>query len=143
MGCEIRSARLGDNERLSELFGELGYAASPEQVADRMHEPNTQVLVAEQDGEVLGVVVLHVRQPVHRDGPVMRIDALVVTGARRSMGIGEALVRQALAEADRCGATLVEITSKLPRTGARRFYERLGFVVVGHQFKMTLERPTP
>lgn len=47
--------------------------------------------------------------------------------AARGAGVGAALVRAALAEAEALGARTVDLTSGPSRQAAIRLYERLGF----------------
>ena len=51
----------------------------------------------------------------------------------RGAGVGAALNRAALAEAQRRGARTVDLTSRPSREAANRLYQRLGFVAPGHQ----------
>ena len=56
------------------------------------------------------------------------IEDVVVDAATRGRGIGEALVREALALARREGVARVMLTSNATRRAAHRLYERMGFV---------------
>ncbi|WP_237669668.1 GNAT family N-acetyltransferase [Rhodococcus sp. BS-15] len=53
-------------------------------------------------------------------------------------GLGGALIRWAIAEAERRGCALVQLTSDATRTDAHRFYTRLGFVDSHVGYKMAL-----
>ena len=56
------------------------------------------------------------------------IEDVVVDAATRGRGIGEALVREALALARREGVARVMLTSNATRRASHRLYERMGFV---------------
>ena len=56
------------------------------------------------------------------------------------MQIGERLVTEAIARARAAHCGLVQLTSDVSRTGARRFYERLGFEVTHIGMKLALPR---
>lgn len=56
----------------------------------------------------------------------------------RDRGLGAAMMRWAIAEAEGRGCALVQLTSDTARTSAGRFYERLGFVASHAGFKLTL-----
>ncbi|MET8846395.1 GNAT family N-acetyltransferase [Amycolatopsis sp. NPDC004625] len=89
------------------------------------------VLVAEHDGVVAGYVRLGAGFgiPAHRH--VLVLDGLAVDPDRRRLGIAGRLVEAAVAEARRQGARKVTLRVLGPNTGARRVYERCGFVVEG------------
>jgi ribosomal protein S18 acetylase RimI-like enzyme len=55
------------------------------------------------------------------------IEDVVVDGAARGHGVGEALNRAAIAEADARGARTLDLTSRPSREAANRLYQRLGF----------------
>lgn len=78
-------------------------------------EGNGAVLVAEQEGRVLGACVLDARDEARY------IDAIAVRRRRRDQGVGTALVEAA---ADRWPRLVAEFDADL-----RPFYESLGFRV--------------
>ncbi len=55
------------------------------------------------------------------------IEDVVVDGAARGTGAGEALVKAALDRAEAVGAKTVDLTSRPSREAANRLYVRLGF----------------
>jgi ribosomal protein S18 acetylase RimI-like enzyme len=55
------------------------------------------------------------------------IEDVVVDGASRGRGVGEALNRFALDRARTAGAKTVDLTSRPSREAANRLYQRLGF----------------
>jgi ribosomal protein S18 acetylase RimI-like enzyme len=55
------------------------------------------------------------------------IEDVVVDGAARGQGVGEALVRAAIDVAAAAGARTVDLTSRPEREDANRLYLRLGF----------------
>ena len=52
--------------------------------------------------------------------------------------LGQAMLSWAIDEARRRGCALVQLTSDKSRTGAHRFYERLGFVASHEGMKLIL-----
>jgi GNAT superfamily N-acetyltransferase len=126
----IRRAREGDAAALARLIGQLGYDASPGEVAERlsvMESEGRVVLVAELDGEIIGCLSTSVMRVLHRPAPVGRISMMVVDEALRGRGIGAELVRAAEDALATQGCYMVEVTSHERRTEAHRFYERLGY----------------
>jgi GNAT superfamily N-acetyltransferase len=68
----------------------------------------------------------------------MQIEAVRVGSGYRSQGLGEAMIKWAIAEARQRGCRLVQLTSDKRRTSAHRFYDRLGFTRSHEGFKLTL-----
>jgi predicted N-acetyltransferase YhbS len=96
------------------------------------------VLVAERDGAVVGCLSTSVMRVLHRPAPVGRISMMVVDETLRSQGIGAALVRAAESALAAQGCYMVEVTSHVQRTGAHRFYERLGYEKTSVRLAKTL-----
>ncbi len=82
---------------------------------------------------------------------ITSIAGLSLTAARRAQiegvrtradlggqGIGAALIRDAEDRARAAGCTLIQLTSNRSRTGARRFYDRLGFTASHIGYKKSL-----
>ena len=124
-----------DAPRISQMLDQLGWVVPPEDVVTELSaSPSTDVVVAELDGDVVGVVAITTRRQFQRAGILVTIDTLVVDEAHRSQGIGERLVDVAFEVAARSNAQAVEVVSALRRVEARRFYERLGFEVTANYF---------
>jgi ribosomal protein S18 acetylase RimI-like enzyme len=85
----------------------------------------TTVLIARADGRIAGTLSLVVF-PIPT-GIRAWIEDVVVDGAARGQGIGEALTMAALRLAEAAGARTVDLTSRASREAAGRLYERVGF----------------
>ena len=128
----IRSARGTDAEAVGELLEQLGYPQDgPAAVAARIRtwvgDPAGAVYVADDEGDLQGVVAVHVCPFFEREGAWGRIVALVVSERARGRGVGSRLVAAAESFAERHGCVRMEVTSADRRTGAHRFYERHGY----------------
>ena len=126
----LRPATLADAERIAALFTEEGYPAGASAVEARLARfegPDSTVIVADHDGEILGFIALHVVPRFEHDDSFVRIVALVVDSAVRERGVGRVL----MAEAERIGrdraAAFVEITAGHHRPAARHLYDSLGY----------------
>ena len=62
----------------------------------------------------------------------------IIDRNRRGRGVGEALIRYAIAKARSEGCALVQLTTDKSRPDAHRFYERLGFVASHEGMKLDL-----
>jgi N-acetylglutamate synthase-like GNAT family acetyltransferase len=138
MGVLVREARLGDAEAIAPLLAQLDYPASVQQVRARLARlgltGNDTVLVAEQDGQVVGVASLHVSWMIHMDRPTGRLMTLVVDETTRGTGIGRALVDECCTRAEAIHCARLELTSRLAREEAHTFYERVGFEHTAKRF---------
>lgn len=131
MTARIRPAEATDAAALGPLLAQLGYPATAKAVVGRLaallSSARDAVLVAEAEGELLGVLALHWGEMLHLAGPVARIGTLVVSEAARGRGIGALLVREAEALARRQGCTLVELTTGRTRERTHAFYAAQGY----------------
>jgi GNAT superfamily N-acetyltransferase len=140
----LRPARAGDAAALSELFGQLGYPASVEEVRARLETrggASVHSLVAELDGAVGGVINIHLLEPLHEPGRWALVSSLVVRDTLRSSGIGAALLAAAEDLAWDAGCSTIELSSSERRIRAHAFYERQGFEEVRKRF--VKRRPAP
>ena len=81
--------------------------------------------VAESGGEVIGMVTLCLFRTL--TGPKAYLDHLVVAADWRRRGIGRALVRYAVEQAEAAGAARVDLTAGDHKHAGRALYESLGF----------------
>ena len=86
--------------------------------------------VAESDGKVLGLYILHPNN-VGRCGHIANA-SYAVSAESRGMHIGEALVRDCLAQAGQCGFRVLQFNAVVESNlSARHLYEKLGFQQLG------------
>jgi len=140
----VRDARPGDCPAIAGLMHELlGHAPQAGTVRRRLARlPRTdtsRVLVAVVDGQVVGVVGLHVIPPLHRGRRLCRVRGLCVNAAYTRQGIGRQLVNAAEAFARRAGCHSIELVTAAGRTGAHAFYRRLGFTEAAKRFAKPVE----
>ncbi|MEV6879935.1 GNAT family N-acetyltransferase [Amycolatopsis sp. NPDC051128] len=88
-------------------------------------------LVAEHDGVVAGYVRLAEGFGIPAHSHVLVIGGLAVAPDRQRLGIGRQLVDAAVAAARQRGARKLTLRVLGHNTGARRIYERCGFVTEG------------
>jgi ribosomal protein S18 acetylase RimI-like enzyme len=110
------------------LIPQLSSSSAPvsAQELEEIIESDTTVLFAARSGqEIVGLLTLAIfRIPT---GVRAWIEDVVVDSQARGKGVGDALNRAALAEAERRGAKTVDLTSRPSREAANRLYQRLGF----------------
>lgn len=101
--------------------------------------PETQLMVAEVDGRLVGTLTLTILFGLSRQGAARaNVEAVRVVSEYRNRGIGQQMMEWAIAEAKRQGCRRVQLTSDVRRIAAHRFYERLGFEASHTGFSMTL-----
>lgn len=113
-----------DDADWESYLGELGDVAGR---ADR-----TLVLVAIEDGRVLGTATLELDGRIDDDDPPLRpeeahIRMVGVDPSARGRGIGRALMDACLEEAKRRGKTMATLHTTAHMTTAHRMYESMGF----------------
>ena len=120
------------SDALEEAFARLMPQLSP-----RLGAPSREVLrrvAGSETGELLAAVagerIVGVLTLAWYDAPSRRkawIEDVVVDGAARGCGAGDALVRAAVEHAARIGAGKVMLTSNPAREAARALYRKVGF----------------
>ncbi|MBE0608360.1 MAG: GNAT family N-acetyltransferase [Dehalococcoidia bacterium] len=137
-----RPASLHDERRVLDLLGQLferDVSAEPGRARSfrrMIEEPGRgMVLLAEEQGEVLGVISVSYNLAIRFDTCYAQIEELVVDAAARGKQAGAVLVRAAMEEARRHGCEEIGL---YPREETRAFYEKLGFTYVGVELRQRL-----
>ena len=95
---------------------------------DAMGRPDSVVLVAEADGDVVGMAYGEARMPSRFSGErALEVSGVVVRADHRGKGVGRALVREASRFAAERGIPWMELKTFAPNRGAMDFWESLGF----------------
>jgi len=101
------------------------------------------VLIAEADGEIVGVLSASWQRAIHVPGVYATIQDLWVDGAWRSRGVGAELVEAVASQARARGVSRLEVG--LPRetfaaiASTESFYERNGFEPLGPRMRRLLD----
>ncbi|HWW19721.1 MAG TPA: GNAT family N-acetyltransferase [Steroidobacteraceae bacterium] len=106
-----------DREAIAKLL--RGFIAQPER---------SRCWLAGDPGEVRGYLLAVYVVSLEFGGTVAEIDELYVLEAYRSMGLGERLVQQAMADMKQAGVVHLQLQLGTANASGRAFYERLGFV---------------
>ncbi len=112
-------------ERLTPQLSSSSLPPTEKELASIVTSRSTVLFVARDEGEIVGSLSLVLfRIPT---GLRAWIEDVVVDGAARGKGVGEALNRAAIERASKAGAKTVDLTSRPSRESANRLYQRLGF----------------
>ncbi len=91
-------------------------------------DPNHRLIVAEEDGLIVGTLQISFIPGLSRNGQWRgQIENVHIRADRRGNGLGGEMMEWAIARCRERGCALVQLTSNKLRTDAHRFYERLGF----------------
>jgi GNAT superfamily N-acetyltransferase len=146
----VREARAADFAALIRLLDEMdesmyrGRAHADESDLRALYEavltdPDQRVLVAEDGGRLVGsahvMVLRHIGRSLSRSAVV---EGVVVDAEYRRRGVGAALMRAAAESAREAGCYKLTLTSNLARTGAHRFYSRLGWKRTHYGYSLDL-----
>lgn len=113
-----------------------GYIAAFEALSA---SPDRYLLVGCEGGRVVGTMQLMLQPNISAKGAWRAIiEGVRITADRRSQGLGEQLIAWAVGEARRRGCGVVQLTTDKSRTGAHRFYDRLGFKQSHFGYKLKL-----
>lgn len=135
-GVAIRAARSDELDAVIDMYEWLleppgitpaawGRGRARSALAEAVAAPDSAILVADGGAEGLaGIASAYLDLNSIRFGRRCWVEDLAVDPARRSAGIGRALLDAAKAWARERGATHLELDTGIARVDAQRFYER-------------------
>lgn len=146
----IRTATGEDIPRIIDLYDKLSIGTtrleleknpSPEDYLavfeDIQADPGHELLVAEEDGEVVGsVVLLIVPNLSHRATPWALVENLIVDPDYRQKGICRMLLEYVIARSRKRGCHRIEVMSDKRRREAHRLYQSVGFRAAAYGFRL-------
>jgi GNAT superfamily N-acetyltransferase len=139
---EIRDATPEDAERIALLLGELGYPTESHDTRERLvrllGSPSDRSIVAELQGEVVGLGCVHRMYGLHDEQAIALIMALVVGERARGGGVGRKVLGALEDVARAWGCERILVTSANRRVEAHAFYERGGYAFTGRRFARSL-----
>lgn len=143
LAIQTYAAAFGASMSPADVAAHLAASLAPSQIA-RMLQCDT-VLVAESAEQLVGFVQFGRAKdgPAAAANPDQELRRLYVAAAFQNQGIGTRLLQTALAHPTMWAAERIVLDVWEHNPGARRLYERHGFVVVGEQvFEVASGAPT-
>jgi ribosomal protein S18 acetylase RimI-like enzyme len=140
-GTKVRGATAEDVEIIHtlacELAGAVGdspprFEAVQARLSELLEEPRARVLVAEDDGAVVGAASLWIKPDLAHGDTVIEVPMLVVAEDHRRAGVGRLLMEEIQRLAAESAAGLIELVATRGNKPARDFYRTLGFVETEH-----------
>lgn len=110
------------------------------QVLEELIDANyCDVFVAKDDNKIVGSgLIFYLKNPAH-ERPFAFLEGVVVDNDYRGQGIGTALSKFAIELARNKNCYKIIFTSGNNRADIHKFYENLGFIKWGHEFRMDLD----
>jgi GNAT superfamily N-acetyltransferase len=131
----VRRAAAGDVPAIAALLGDLGYPVPDDRLAARLGRlPETTTVLVADDGGVVGMAAVDVRQGIEHEEPRGRVIAFVVRENARGRGVGRALMDAVETAAREAGSPDLHVTSGAHRGDAHAAYRALGFEQTGLRF---------
>ena len=96
-------------------------------ISDYFSDSQKDIIVAEQDKEIVGVVSIIYLQRLNRVKSEMYIPELIVTEKLRSSGIGKKLIHHCMELAKKKNCYRIRLESGNQRKESHKFYKSMGF----------------
>jgi ribosomal protein S18 acetylase RimI-like enzyme len=133
VSTRVREAKSDDDTVIAVLIRELASGegevstVSERTVADYLAVPGNGVLLAEKDGQILGLISYSIRPNLYHAADSCLIEELIVRQEARGSGVGRILVEDLMKRcmAHRCAE--ISVSTMPDNKRAIRFYRKLGF----------------
>lgn len=104
-----------------------GYEITMDLLEDVIASDNTFLFIAKENNFILGTLTLAIY--TIPTGTKAWIEDVIVDTKARGKGVGEELVKTAIAYAQEKGITRIDLSSRPERVGANKLYQKLGFTI--------------
>lgn len=123
----VRELRADDSKtEIKHLFAQLSSRDIDPEVEALAADSDCHVIVAEQDGKLVGISsIVFYRTPTR--GRVGRVEDVVVDESARGQGLGRRMMEILVDEARKREVACVQLDSEPYRPSARKLYDSLGF----------------
>ena len=130
----LRDATSADAPAIADLVQELAQSMdetspiTPLFVKTYLAFPGCNILVAEEHGQIVGLLSYSMRPNLYHNGETALIEELIVSSHRQNQGVGGALLEELLSRLISKGCVEVSVTTLPENQGAIRFYRAHGLV---------------
>lgn len=131
-------ATINDADALLPLIHQLEHYISKESLLNNLKRnldnENYRIFVAKEDNQLIAFAELCFTQFIHEPNPRARLTSFCVDSRFRNKKIGTAFLQFMENFCITNNFQRIELTSKLHRTDAHRFYERNGYQFISKRF---------
>ena len=134
---KIRKATIDDQSGIYALIEQLKDYVKFERMSSNqrslktlvnlINSPDCVVLVAEDEGKIIGLLTMWARPTLFHGAKSALIDELIVDKTYRGRGVGKELVKNAFAEAKLRSCVEIEVSTEKTNRKAIEFYRKCGF----------------
>lgn len=137
---QIRQAERQDLRAIENLLLQLGYSSTQEQLQMYLEksERTDEIYIAEEEGNIIGLISLLFFDYFPAQQQICRITALIVTQVCRGLGVGTQLINFAKARANEQGCHQLEVTTSMRREKTQAYYEAIGFEKTSFRYIHTI-----
>jgi ribosomal protein S18 acetylase RimI-like enzyme len=134
MEITVRRAQPEDVPAIVGLIRELAAASNESSpitetyAAQYLSSPGSSILLAESDGQVVGLLSYSVRPDLYHAASSCLIEDLVVRTGMRGRGVGSRLLAELMARLPETGCAEVSVTTLPGNAPALKFYRKHGLV---------------
>jgi GNAT superfamily N-acetyltransferase len=137
MNIKIRIAIPKDAAAVADLIVQMGYPVSEPDAELRMKQyaqPRYRLLLAEDEGETVGLIALHIYDVLHLPAPEGRVISFCVDDKVRNKGVGTALLYEAENFFKESGCYKIVLNCNLRRTDTHQYYINRGYQFTSKHF---------
>lgn len=111
-------------------------ASQREMFAVNVANPDIINLLAFAEDKAVGMISCYIQNLLHHNGKVGEIQEMFVAESARNLGVGQKLITRLKEIAKERNLKQLEVTSRLKREAAHRFYERENFNFTHKKFTL-------
>jgi ribosomal-protein-alanine N-acetyltransferase len=128
---ELRLATVAETKQLAAMSRDLveqglGWSWTPSRIVRHIRSPDSIVLVAQSQGQIIGFAIMHFSEEE------AHLDLLAVNPKYQRTGIGRQLIEWLEKSALVAGISIIYLEVRTKNKDARMFYERLGYSRIRH-----------
>ena len=137
MNIKIRIAISEDAASVADLINQMGYSVSETEAEIRIKhysKPFYRLMLAEHDGNTIGLIALHIYDVLHLPAPEGRVISFCVDEKVRDKGVGTKLLNEAENFFKESGCYKIVLNCNLRRTDTHQYYLNRGYQFTSKHF---------
>ncbi len=137
MNIIIRIAIPEDAASVADLINQMGYPVSESEAEIRIKhysKPSYRLMLAEIEGNTIGLIALHIYDVLHLPAPEGRVISFCVDEKVRDKGVGTTLLTEAENFFKKSGCYKIVLNCNLRRTDTHQYYLNRGYQFTSKHF---------